>query len=160
MLDCLTLFIMLPCLLPRCAVLIFLFVCFYRNLFCSPAINQTSLSQSKSWFSHILLWRQEKFYRTGSLGLHNNMIYMRRNVSHLQFCGKHFWPIGKFIWLDKNIFHWRVKTDLKNDFIMYYFLQGPLIVKIASCFCPLVLSTCHNRELIIVRPHRTLWFTI
>ena len=28
----------------------FLFVCFYRNQFCSPAINQMSLSQSKSWF--------------------------------------------------------------------------------------------------------------
>ena len=33
---------------------------------------------------------------------------------------------------------------LKDDFIMYYFLQGPQIVKIINCFFPLVLSTRHN----------------
>ena len=157
-LDSLILFIVLSCLVPRCAVLIFLFVRIYGSLFCSPAINQTSRNQSKGWFSHILLCRQEKYYWTGLLGLHinyNNMIYIRRNKSHLQFCGKHFLPVGKLIWLDKNTFHWTVETDLKNDFIMYYFLWGPSIVKIVSCFCALVLSICHNRELIIVRPHRT-----
>ena len=36
------------------------FVCFYRNRFRSPAINQISLSQSKCWFQFILLCRQEK----------------------------------------------------------------------------------------------------
>ena len=28
----------------------FLVICFYGSRFCSPAINQTSLSQSKGWF--------------------------------------------------------------------------------------------------------------
>ena len=50
-LGCLLLsFIVLSCLLPCCTVLIFLHVCFSRSQFCSPAINQTSLSQSKGWF--------------------------------------------------------------------------------------------------------------
>ena len=35
------------------------FCCFYRNQFCSPAINQISLSQSKGWFPFILLSRPE-----------------------------------------------------------------------------------------------------
>ena len=79
------------------------------------------------------------------------------------FCGKHFRTIGnhfrtKLIWLDKNIFHWRVEIDLNDDFIMYYFLEGPWIVKIVNCFCPLVLSTCHNWELLISRPHWPLCF--
>ena len=38
----LLLFIVLSCLLPRCAALIFLSVCFYRSRFCYPAINQIS----------------------------------------------------------------------------------------------------------------------
>ena len=74
----------------------------------------------------------------------------------LNFCGKHFWPIRKLIWLDRNIFHWRVKTDLKDYFIMYYFLGGPWIVKIINSFCSLVLSTCHNWEILVAHPHRSL----
>ena len=74
------------------------------------------------------------------------------------FCGKHFWPVGKLTWLNKNIFHSIVETGLKNDFIMYYFQCGPWIVKTVSCFCPLVLPTCHNGELPIVRPHRPLCY--
>ena len=42
----------LPYLLPRCSVLIFLFVCFFESRFCS--INHTSLSQSRGWFPFIL----------------------------------------------------------------------------------------------------------
>ena len=68
------------------------------------------------------------------------------------------WPIGKLICLDKNIFHWRVVTGLKYGFIMYYFQQEPWIVKIVNCFCPLVLSTCHNCELLIACPHKSLCF--
>ena len=41
---------------------LFLSVCFYRNQFCSSAINQISLSQSKGWFSFNLLCRQEKYH--------------------------------------------------------------------------------------------------
>ena len=40
----LPLFIVLSCLLPRCTTLIFLFLCFYRSQFCSPAINHISLT--------------------------------------------------------------------------------------------------------------------
>ena len=64
----------------------------------------------------------------------------------------------KLIFLDKNIFHWRVKTGLKDNFIIYYFLRQPRIVKIVNCFGPLGLSTCHNWELFIAHPHRPLCF--
>ena len=60
-LGCLLLsFIVLSCLLPRCAAL-------YR--FCSPTINQIFLSQLEGWFSFILLCRLEKYCWTGPLGL-------------------------------------------------------------------------------------------
>ena len=39
------------------AALIFLFVCFHRNDICSPVINQTSPSQYKGWFPHLLICR-------------------------------------------------------------------------------------------------------
>ena len=55
----------------RCTVLIFFFV-FYRSRFCSPAINQISLSQSKGCFPFILLCRQEKYCLTGPLGFCTN----------------------------------------------------------------------------------------
>ena len=35
---------------------------------------------------------------------------------------------------------------------MYDFLQKPWIWKIANCFCPLMLSTCHNGVLLITPP--------
>ena len=43
-----------------------------------------------------------------------------------------------------------------DDLIMYYFLWGPYIVKTVNC--PLVLSTCHNWELLFICPHKPLWF--
>ena len=64
-----SLFIVLSCLLPCCVVLKSLFACFHRNQFCSPTINKTFCSQSKGWFSFILLCRLEKYYWTGPLGL-------------------------------------------------------------------------------------------
>ena len=49
-LGCLLSFIVLSCLLPRFTTLIFcLFVCFYRNQFFSPVVNQISLNPSKGW---------------------------------------------------------------------------------------------------------------
>ena len=72
------------------------------------------------------------------------------------FCGKHFWIVGKLIWLDKNIPHWRVETGPKDDFIMYYFLRGPWIVKTVNCFCSLVPSTCRNY--LLPKLHRPLCF--
>ena len=53
-----------------------LFVCFWRSRFCSSAINQTSLSQSKGWFSFILLCRLKKI-SLSSLDLHINYTNMR-----------------------------------------------------------------------------------
>ena len=51
-------FIVLSYSLPRCAVLIFLFACFYGSRFCSPAINSRSalidLSQSDIQILHAL----------------------------------------------------------------------------------------------------------
>ena len=60
--------------------------------------------------------------------------------------------------MDKNILYWRVETGLKATFIMYHFLREPWIVKFTNCFCPLVLLICHNWELIIAYPHRSLCF--
>ena len=154
-------FIMLSCSLPCCAVPIF-FVCFWGSWFCSLAINQTCISQPKGWFSFILLCRQEKF-----IGL-VHWVYIYKLYQHVtmwgemcpifNFCGKYFWPIGKLTWLDKNIFHWIVVTGLKDEFIMYYFLMGPWIVKIVSCFCPMVLSGGHNGEIFIACPHYPFCF--
>ena len=48
---CILSFIMLPCLLLCCTVLIF-WLCFYRNQSCSQAINSLK-AQSKGWFSFI-----------------------------------------------------------------------------------------------------------
>ena len=74
------------------------------------------------------------------------------------FCLVLGWPVGKLIWLDKNIFHWRVERGLQNDFIMFYFLLGLQILKIFNLFCPLVLSACRNWKLLITSPHRPLCF--
>ena len=76
----------------------------------------------------------------------------------LFFCPVLAWPIGKPTGWDKKMFHWRVEIGLKNDFIKYFFLRGPWIVKIVNCFCPLVLSTCLNWELLIALLHRPLSF--
>ena len=57
----------------------FLFVCFYRSQFCSPAINQISHSQSKGWFPFILLCRWEKYW-TGLLGLCINYTNMSSDL--------------------------------------------------------------------------------
>ena len=54
----------------HCTAQIFLFICLNRYRFCSPAINQTSLSQSKGWFPFILCCRWEKYHWTGPLGLY------------------------------------------------------------------------------------------
>ena len=64
----------------------------------------------------------------------------------------------KLIWSNKNTFHWVVETGLKDDFIMYYFLWRPSIMKTVNCFCPLVLSICQYWELLIANPHRPLCF--
>ena len=76
-LGCLLLsFIVLSCLLFCCTVLLFFFIRFYRSWFSSPAINQISHSQSKSWFSFILLFRWEKYHWTGLMGLRINYSIM------------------------------------------------------------------------------------
>ena len=54
------------------------------------------------------------------------------NFTNIEF-GSHIYK--------KLIFHWIVETGLKDDFIMYYFLQGPSIIKIVNYFCLLVSST-------------------
>ena len=115
------LFIMLLCLLPRCVALIFLFVCFYRNRFCRPAINQISLSQSKGWFPFMLLCRWEKYHWIGPLSLYINYLNTISELHQHMYSLKNYlnviniaWSLvqthiyGKLIWLNKNIFHWRI----------------------------------------------------
>ena len=134
----LLLFVILPFLLRRYAALIFFCFCFYRNLFCSPAINQISLSQSKDWFPFILLCRREKYRWTGPLGLCIN--YTNR-ISEL-YLHMYLLKINLSVinclslvhtYRRKIIFHWRLKTGLKDGFIMYYFLRGPSFLKIVNC---------------------------
>ena len=62
-LGCLLLsFILLSYFLPRCTTLNYQSVCFYGSRFCSPIINQASLSQSKVSFPFILPCWREKFH--------------------------------------------------------------------------------------------------
>ena len=114
-------------------------------------------SASSLWVS--LIWRREEYNWTGLLILRVNYTNMNcsciLNVINIKF-GSHIYT--KLIWLDKNIFHQGVETGLKDDFIKYYFLRRPWIVKIAICSCQLVLSTCHNlsqpvTKLLIAHPH-------
>ena len=92
--------------------------------------------------------------------LHCTDFFVRFNRSRFYslFILKHFCPVRKLIWMDKNIFQWRMETSLKDYFIMYYFLEGSWIMNIVNCFCQPVLSTCHNWELFIAHPHRPLCF--
>ena len=67
-------------------------------------------------------------------------------------------------WIRKSPYLVRIQenTDQKKiriwTLFMYYLLRGSWFVKIIKYFCPLVLSTCHNWELLIVRPHRPLYY--
>ena len=54
----------------------FVLFCFYRGWFCSPAIIQISLSQSKGWFPFILLCKREKYLWTCPLGFRINYTNM------------------------------------------------------------------------------------
>ena len=77
---------------------------------------------------------------------------------HINYLPKTFLTNRKFIRLDKNISQWSVQTDLKDNFIVYYYLRGPWIVKIVSYFISLALSTWQNGELLIAGRQRPLSF--
>ena len=47
-----------------------------------------------------------------------NQTTLTQSIDCFLFILKHFWPIGKLIWKGENMIHWRVKTGLKDDFIM------------------------------------------
>ena len=66
----------------RCADFFCLF-CLYRSWFCSPAINQISLSQSKDWFPLILLCKREKCHWTGPLGFRINYTMISELYQHM-----------------------------------------------------------------------------
>ena len=53
--------------------------------------------------------------------LHCTDFFVRFNRSQFYslFILKHFCPVRKLIWMDKNIFQWRMETGLKDYFIMY-----------------------------------------
>ena len=132
------------------------FVCFHISRICTPAINQTSPSESKGWFPFILICRQEL---NMSAGIMDNL-YQHELRTIYVFIEKYLNVINivhTVIWLDKNIFHWGVETGLNGGFIMYYFLREQWILKIVSS-CPLVLSTCYNWEILVAHPHRPLCF--
>ena len=63
-LGCLLSFIMLSYSLPRCAALSY-YVCFWGSWFCSPAINQTSRSQSKRLVFICLTLQTGKYHWAG-----------------------------------------------------------------------------------------------
>ena len=120
----------------------FLFVCFWESHFA----DKKNIIELVRW---VYIY---KLYQHASIRGEMCPIF--------NFCWKYFWPLGKLTWLGMNIFNWIVETDLKDDFVMCYFLWGSWIVKIVSCFCPMVLWTYHNRELLIACPHSPLWFKI
>ena len=57
---------------------------------------------------------------------------------------------NRFDWIKKFSIEESKQALIRMVFIMYYFLQEPRIIKIASCFHSLVISTCHNGELRMV----------
>ena len=61
---------------------------------------------------------------------------------------------NRFDWIKKFSIEESKQALIRMVFIMYYFLQEPRIIKIASCFHSLVISTCHNGELLITHPQR------
>ena len=61
----------------------FCLFCLYRSWFCSPAINQISLSQSKDWFPLILLCKREKCHWTGPLGFRINYTMISELYQHM-----------------------------------------------------------------------------
>ena len=130
----------LSCSLPRCAALIF-FVCFYRRWFCSPAINQIFPSQSKSWFSFILLCRREKYHWTGPSSLRINYSNM---ISELY---QHMYSYTNIFFTEES------KQTLRMILSCITYCEAYELCKLST-----VLSTCHNWELLIIRPHRPLYF--
>ena len=106
-----------------------------KNMF---KIKKVTCKQTVTWpfhfahFEHVLPTKK--------------IIYTEEMCPILSFCRKHFWPIGKLTWLDKNIFHWSVETGIK------YFTT------IINYYCPLVLSAGHNWELLIAPKHRPLCY--
>ena len=103
--------------------------CSYRSWFCSPARNQISLSQSKGRFPFIMLCRWEKYHWTGLLGCQHMYSYV-------------------------NIFFTaELKQASRMILPMYYFCESHELWKMST-----VLSTYHNWELLIARPHRALCF--
>ena len=120
-----------------CTVLI----CFYRSQFCSPAINQLSLSQSKRWFPLILLCRWEKYHWTGLLGLCINYTNM-------------FSELYQHMYSYTNIFFTvELKQALRMILSMNYFCESHEMWKMST-----MLSTCLNWELLIAHPHKPLCF--
>ena len=89
------------------------FVCFYRRWFC-PAINL------KVGFPFIFLCKREKYHWVGPLG---------SCINYTNMISESY----KHVLLYQHIFHWKVETGLKHDFIMYNFLHGPQIVKTVNC---------------------------
>ena len=107
----------LSCSLPRCTLLIFVFV-FTEADFVAQPINQTSLSQSKRQIYIHLTFQTEKISLNRSAGLTYKLYpHELRTIYAL---------IEELSQCDK------------------YWLSLPQVVNIASCFSPLVLSTCHN----------------
>ena len=92
------------CFLTALGWFFFLFICFWESRFCSPAIIQTYLSQSKAGY--------HSFYFADKKNIIElvRWVYVYKLYQHVtiwgeicpifNFCGKFFWPIRK---LDKNI---------------------------------------------------------
>ena len=114
---------------------------FYRSWFCSPAINQLSLSQSVCWFPFILLCKWEKYHWTGLLGLR---ISYTNKISELY---QHMYSYTSIF------FTAELKQALRMILSMYYFCESHELWKMST-----VLSTFHNWELLIARPHWLLCF--
>ena len=139
MLNCLFFsFILLSCLLPHYTALSW-FSCFYRSQFCSPAINQISLSQSKGWFPFI--FADGKNIPT-SIMLVYQLLYQHD-----------FRIILTYVFVCPQIFHWRVEKALSVTLSCITSCEDHELWKLGT-----IRSTCYNWELLIAHPHSPLCF--
>ena len=88
------------------------------------------------------------------LTLHTGKIPLdRSNGFAYTLCQHDFRIILTYVFIYQHFFHWRVETGLKHDFIMYASFEGHDLWRLS-----IVLSTCHNWELLITYPHRPICF--
>ena len=126
-------------------------VCLFFSSLCLVAFfcyHVVMLAPSWCWFFFFF-----HFYGSRLCGPGMNQISLSQYKGWFSFILKHFWPIRELIWLYKQ----SLRMILSCITILLYYCVT-WMVTIVNCFCPLVLTTCHNWELLIAHPHKPLCF--